>query len=68
MYNGNPRGERPGEHIPPRRRTQGGNYSGITREELAKECGISSDGIRWQLKQLKGAGLIRRVGPDNGGH
>lgn len=40
----------------------------ITREELAKLCEISPDGIKWQLNRLKARGLIRRVGPDKGGH
>ena len=40
----------------------------ITRAELARLCEISSDGIKWQLNQLKAKGLIRRVGPDKGGH
>ena len=42
--------------------------SNITRIELAEACGISPDGIKWQLKKLQAAGLIRRVGPDKGGH
>lgn len=40
----------------------------ITQSELAQKCEISQKGIEWQLKQLKGKGLIRRVGPDKGGH
>jgi predicted HTH transcriptional regulator len=42
--------------------------SDITRQELAEACGISSDGIKWQLKKLQEKGAIRRVGPDKGGH
>jgi predicted HTH transcriptional regulator len=42
--------------------------SDITRQELAEACGISSDGIKWQLKKLQEKGVIRRVGPDKGGH
>lgn len=42
--------------------------SDITRQELAEACRISSDGIKWQLKKLQEKGVIRRVGPDKGGH
>ena len=44
------------------------NYPEITRHELAEQCGISEDGIKWQLKQLKDKGIIRRIGADKGGH
>lgn len=40
----------------------------ITREELAIVCSISSDGVKWQLKKLQSQCIIRRVGPDKGGH
>lgn len=40
----------------------------ISRDDLAKKCGITSDGIKWQLKQMQEKGLLRRVGPDKGGH
>ena len=38
----------------------------ITREEMAEECGISIDGIKWQIKQLKGK--IQFIGSRKGGH
>ena len=41
---------------------------GITRTELAEQCGISEDGIKWQLGQLKKKNIIRRVGADKGGY
>jgi ATP-dependent DNA helicase RecG len=40
----------------------------VTRRELAEACGISSSGVKWQLKQLQANNIIRRVGPDKGGH
>jgi len=40
----------------------------ISRDEMAKLCGITPDGIKWQLKQMQAKGIIRRVGPDKGGH
>lgn len=44
------------------------NNPEITRTELAEQTGLSADGIKRQLKQLKDKGVIRRVGPDKGGH
>lgn len=44
------------------------NTPGITRTELAEQCGISEDGIKWQLGQLKKKNIIRRVGADKGGY
>ena len=40
----------------------------ITQSELAKVCGITEDGIYWNIKRLKEDGIIRRVGPNKGGH
>ena len=35
--------------------------------QLAVICGISEDGIYWNMKQLRGKGRIRRIGGDKGG-
>jgi hypothetical protein len=40
----------------------------ITRQELAIELGITDSGIKYHLKKMLAKGLIRRVGPDKGGH
>lgn len=41
----------------------------MSRRELAEQIkGISEDGIKYQLDRLKTAGIIKRVGPDKGGH
>ena len=40
----------------------------ISQSELAEKCGISMDGIKWQIKQLKEKGIIHRIGADKGGH
>lgn len=40
----------------------------VTAVELAQESGMTIKGIEWNLKRLKDAGIIRRVGPDKGGH
>ena len=39
----------------------------ITRNEMAIECGVTSDAIKFQLKKLKEKGLIRRIGSDRSG-
>jgi ATP-dependent DNA helicase RecG len=40
----------------------------ITRRELAIELGITDSGVKYHLKKMQAKGLIRRVGPDKGGH
>ena len=40
----------------------------ITRRELAERIGISEDGIKFNLNKLKQKGLLKRIGPDKGGH
>lgn len=40
----------------------------VTRSSLAEIIGITPDGIKAALKSMKDMGLIRRVGPDKGGH
>jgi len=40
----------------------------ITRRELAMELGMTDSGIKYHLKKMQAKGLIRRVGPDRGGH
>ena len=40
----------------------------ISRTKLAELCGISPDGVKWQLKKLQGQGKLTHVGPDKGGH
>ena len=44
------------------------NDAYISRQKLAEKCGITPDGIKWQLKQMQQQNLIRRVGPDKGGY
>ena len=39
-----------------------------TRITLAKEIGISAEGIKWHLHRMKDRKIIRRIGPKNGGH
>jgi ATP-dependent DNA helicase RecG len=40
----------------------------VTRQELAKAIGITDSGVKYQLKRMQERKLIRRVGPDKGGH
>ena len=44
------------------------NNPSLTNKELATICGITTDGVYYQLKQIKTSGLIRRAGPDIGGN
>lgn len=43
-------------------------YPQTTRKELANIIGITEDGIKKQLANLKKEGMIERIGADNGGH
>ena len=40
----------------------------ISMEGLAEKVGITVKGIEWQIRQLKQAGMVARVGPAKGGH
>ena len=40
----------------------------ITTATLADRVGITRKGIEWQIRALKRAGRLERVGPDRGGH
>jgi len=40
----------------------------ITRQELAAELGITDSGVKYHLKKMQDRGVLRRVGPDKGGH
>ena len=36
--------------------------------DLAKACGLSKDGVKWNLRKLKNMNLIRMVGYTKGGY
>jgi ATP-dependent DNA helicase RecG len=40
----------------------------ISTQELAQALGITPKGVEWQVRKLKEEGLLKRVGPDKGGH
>ena len=39
----------------------------ITTARMADELGISRKGVEWQIRRLKSAGRLERIGPDKGG-
>ncbi len=43
-------------------------YPNITTSELAEQTALSVKGIDWNIRILKKQGLIKRIGPDKGGH
>lgn len=40
----------------------------ITRREMSEQVGITDSGVKYHLQKMQGKGLIRRAGPDKGGH
>ncbi len=40
----------------------------LTRRALAERVGLTPDGVKYHLKNLKAAGVLRRVGSDRAGH
>ncbi len=40
----------------------------VTIEYLCEACGLTRDGLNWNIRKMKNQGLIKRVGPDKGGH
>lgn len=40
----------------------------VTVSELANAPGLSVAGVKKNIRKLKDANLVRRVGPDKGGH
>ena len=40
----------------------------ITISELAQQTGLSEPGIKKHLRKLQQEGLLKRIGPDKGGH
>jgi ATP-dependent DNA helicase RecG len=40
----------------------------ITQKKLMVKTGLTRRGVEWNLKKLKEANRIRRIGPDKGGH
>lgn len=44
------------------------NNPKITKEELSGRLNITKDGVKYHIKKLREAGMLRRVGPSKGGH
>ena len=40
----------------------------VTTAELANATGLSIAAVNWNIRKLKDAGRLRRIGPDRGGH
>ena len=40
----------------------------ITAEELMQSTGLSLAGVKYNLTKLKKENLLKRIGPDKGGH
>jgi ATP-dependent DNA helicase RecG len=40
----------------------------ISMETMASSLGLTRKGVEWQIRKLKQSGILRRVGPDKGGH
>ena len=40
----------------------------ITQSELVKKTGLTRRGVEWNISKLKTAGIIERIGADNGGY
>ena len=40
----------------------------ISRKELAAQIGITADGIKYHLTTMQKKRLLKRIGPDKGGH
>ena len=43
-------------------------YGALTRTQLADKTHLTEDSVKWNLNQLRKTGIIRRVGPNKGGH
>lgn len=44
------------------------NKPDVTQKELAMLIGITEDGIKYHITKLRGKGVLKRIGPDKGGH
>lgn len=42
--------------------------SDISQKELAELIGITDDGIKYHITRLRKKGILKRIGPDKGGH
>ena len=40
----------------------------ISTDEMAAQLGVTRKGIEWHIRKLKAENLLRRIGPDKGGH
>ena len=40
----------------------------VTQHDIESKTGLTRRGIEWNLKKLKEQGILKRIGPDKGGH
>jgi ATP-dependent DNA helicase RecG len=40
----------------------------MSMQTMASFLGLTRKGVEWQVRKLKQAGILRRIGPDKGGH
>jgi ATP-dependent DNA helicase RecG len=40
----------------------------ISTDEMAAQLGVTRKGIEWHIRKLKTERILRRIGPDKGGH
>lgn len=40
----------------------------ISTDEMAAQLGVTRKGIEWHIRKLKAERILRRIGPDKGGH
>jgi ATP-dependent DNA helicase RecG len=40
----------------------------ISMQTMASSLGLTRKGVEWQIRKLKQSGILRRMGPDKGGH
>ena len=40
----------------------------ISMDAMALSLGLTRQGVEWQIRKLKLSGILRRIGPDKGGH
>ncbi len=44
------------------------NSPNLTRKQIAKQIGISENGVKYQLNKMKNDGVIERKGSDRSGY
>ena len=40
----------------------------MSTRKLAEVCGVTADGIKYNIRKLRENGITKRITPDKGGH